>query len=122
MQREEWRYELESLDIITSNFKDTSDHFTDLDRLNAEELVKRDDPSCDLPQLLDDESPLPIYPTMYCESDSTCLAPCSEDFTREVEKRFGNGNSDEEDGQEPFCDEFVGSEDSDDEVIRFLQK
>jgi hypothetical protein len=84
--------------------------------LNAEELVRQQDPACaKLPPLLDEESNLPIYPTTKCDP-TNCVAPCSESFVDEIESRFSGNLAEKDDGQEPFCDEYLGSTDGDDEV------
>jgi hypothetical protein len=80
--------------------------------------VKRDDPICaDLPQLLDDEPTPSIYSTIFCKS-ALCTNECPEDFKNDIEKRFKVENQ-KDDGQEPFCDEFIGSDDLDEEVTSY---
>lgn len=90
-----------------------------MERINAEELVKKSDPLCaSLPPLLDDDPNLSIYPSTHCSSLAECRAPCPEDLTNEIEGMY-EGESENDDAQEPFCDELIGSEDSDDEVSLF---
>ncbi|KAI6190532.1 Tetratricopeptide repeat protein 17 [Aphelenchoides bicaudatus] len=118
LQREEWKEELESLDMITSSFKDTTDLADE--RLNAEELVRQENPICaTLPELLDEEQNLLIYPSTQC-NPTDCLTPCKEEFIKDIETRFSSKLTERGDGQEPFCDELPDNTDGDEELVQSI--